>query len=238
MKKRPRLARPDAMRRGMTLMELVIGLTITGLMATAGARTFTQIVDHRATVREANASTERAAALRETIRSWALNGNIRVELGGGPRGMQMAAARALRVTVRNGNQVLDLTPAKNSGDQVTIVTSAVNPSMLPNVAIRLYIDADDNTPEKGLAIEYQPNLQSGLSRKMLDSTISAIVLEYLDGRTQRWMPAKEAATLGALRAVRITLTPSDTSATSRLLSIPMTFTTGFQVTASNVSIRQ
>jgi type II secretory pathway pseudopilin PulG len=210
-------------RRGMTLLELVIGLTITVLMATAGAYTFAQIVDHRTTVRQANAATERAAALRETIRAWGLNGNVRVELGGGPRGMARSVVTATRITVRAGNTMVDLTPAKHSGDHVTIVTSAITPTMLPNTAIRLYIDIDEKTPEKGLTMEYQPNALSGLARKMLDSTITGLLLEYLDGRTQRWMPSSEAATLGSLRAVRITLAPGDSSVASRLLSVPLTF---------------
>jgi type II secretory pathway pseudopilin PulG len=205
----------------MTLMELVIGLAITGMMATAGAAAFTSIVDHRETVRKANAATERAAALREMIRSWILNGQVRVDIGGGPRGLSRAG-QATRVTMRTGNTVVDLTPAKNSGDQVTIVTSAVNPSMTPNLSIRLYIDVDDNTPEKGLTMEYQPNPQSSLTRRMLDSTITTLTLEYLDGRTQRWIESSQAATIGNLRATRISFGSSDTTVVSRLLSIPIT----------------
>jgi type II secretory pathway pseudopilin PulG len=205
----------------MTLMELVIGLAITGMMATAGAAAFTSIVDHRETVRKANAATERAAALREMIRLWILNGTVRVDIGGGPRGLSRAG-QATRVTMRTGNTVVDITPAKNSGDQVTIVTSAVNPSMMPNMAIRLYIDADDKTPEKGLTMEYQPNPQSSLTRRMLDSTITSLTLEYLDGRTQRWIESSQAATIGNMRATRISFVSSDTSVASRLLSIPIT----------------
>jgi prepilin-type N-terminal cleavage/methylation domain-containing protein len=217
-------------RRGMTLMELVIGLAITGMMATAGAAAFTSIVDHRETVRKANAATERAAALREMIRSWILNGQVRVDIGGGPRGLSRAG-QATRVTMRTGNSVVDLTPAKNSGDQVTIVTSAVNPSMMPNLSIRLYIDVDDNTPEKGLTMEYQPNPQSSLTRRMLDSTITTLTLEYLDGRTQRWIESSQAATIGNVRATRISFASSDSTVASRLLSIPIT------IGASSLAVR-
>lgn len=205
-------------------MELVIGLAITGMMAASGAAAFTSIIDHRETVRKANAATERAAALREMIRSWILNGTVRVDLGGGPRGLSRAG-QATRVTMRTGNTVVDLTPAKGVGDQVTIVTSAINPSMMPNMSIRLYIDVDDNTPEKGLTMEYQPNPQSSLTRRMLDSTITTLTLEYLDGRTQRWIESSQAATVSNVRATRISFASSDTSVTARLLSIPITIAT-------------
>jgi len=40
-------------RRGMTLMELVIGLAITGMMASAGAVAFGAIIDHRRVIQRA-----------------------------------------------------------------------------------------------------------------------------------------------------------------------------------------
>jgi hypothetical protein len=144
-----------------------------------------------------------------------------MDIGGGPPGLSRAG-QATRVTMRTGNTVVDITPAKGVGDQVTIVTSAINPSLMPNLAIRLYIDADDKTPEKGLTIEYQPNPQTSLTRRMLDSTITTLTLEYLDGRTQRWIESSQAATLGSVLATRISFASSDTSITTRLLSIPIT----------------
>lgn len=218
-------------RRGMTLMELVIGLTITGIMATAGARTFSSIIDHRAVVRGANRTTERTAALRDMIRSWGLNGAITVEIGGGPRGLTRSASGAAARTAnrRGASNIVQVTPAKHSGDQVTIVTSAPNPAMLPNLSIRLYIDADETTPETGLTMEYQPNPRSQLVRRMLDSTISALVLEYLDNRTGRWLAASQAANT-SVRAARISFVPSDTLAGSPLLGVPLTLPTRVALT--------
>lgn len=44
-------------RRGMTLMELVIGLAITGIMAAAGVAAFGSIIDHRRVIHDASATT-------------------------------------------------------------------------------------------------------------------------------------------------------------------------------------
>lgn len=57
-------------RRGTTMLELVVALVITAAVAAVGALAFRQVVDRRITVVEATRSTERAAALRTTLREW------------------------------------------------------------------------------------------------------------------------------------------------------------------------
>ena len=86
----------------------------------------------------------------------------------------------------------------------------------------MYIDADDNTPEKGLTIEYQPNAQQPIVRKMLDSTIDTLNVEFLDDRTHRWYHASEAATI-APTVVRITMLPGEHHTAPPILSVPMIF---------------
>ncbi|HMA25683.1 MAG TPA: prepilin-type N-terminal cleavage/methylation domain-containing protein, partial [Gemmatimonadaceae bacterium] len=90
-------------RAGMTLMELVIGLAITGMMAAAGAGAFASIIDHRRGIREASVSTERAAALREMIHSWLVAGTVQIQQGGGPRGLTRGIAAGARAQTRGGN---------------------------------------------------------------------------------------------------------------------------------------
>jgi prepilin-type N-terminal cleavage/methylation domain-containing protein len=209
-------------RSGMTLMELVIGLAITGMMAAAGVGAFSSIIDHRRIVREASVSTERAGALREMIKSWIYAGTIQIQRGGGPRGLTRSAAAA---AVPPGAMSATATSAAQaSGDELTFTTSAPNPSLLANVRIRLFIDADPNTPEQGLTIEYQPNAQQPLVRRMLDSTIDSLHVEYLDQRTSRWFPASEAATITVF-AARLWMHSTDTTQ-SPLLALPMTFPIG------------
>lgn len=220
-------------RRGMTLMELVIGLAITGMMAAAGAGAFASIIDHRRVIRQASASTERATALREMIRSWVLGGNIFFQQGGGPRGLNTRAVQqSLRSSAGAGNFAA-VSAAQAAGDEVSFTTSALNPSLRGNVRIRMFVDGDANTPEKGLTIEYQPNAQQPLVRRMLDSTIDTLIVELLDQRMNRWIRSSEAAT-ATPRAVRLTLRSSLPQ--SPVLGVPMLYTiTSATVVGRNIN---
>jgi type II secretory pathway pseudopilin PulG len=215
-------------RGGMTLMELVIGITITGLMALTGAGAFASIIDHRKIIRESTVATERAAALRDMLRTWISSGQVQIQQGGGPRGltrttigMTSGSMTATNVSART----MVVAGAQATGDELVFTTNALTPSMLPNVRIRLYIDADANTPETGLAMEYQPNIQTPIVRRGIDSSIGTLVVEFLDRRTGRWFRATEAATIQS-RAVRVTLLPAEGDTLPALLQLPMIFTIG------------
>jgi prepilin-type N-terminal cleavage/methylation domain-containing protein len=216
-------------RRGMTLMELVIGLAITGMMAAAGAGAFSSIIAHRRIIRDASVDTERAAAFREMLETWINAGTIQIQRGGGPRGLTRAGA-ALPTGGRGGitSNTAAVSAAAAIGDEITFTTSALNPAFTANVRIRLYIDGDDNTPERGLTMEYQPNLQQPLVRRMLDSTVDTLKVEYLDPRTDRWVRASEAATIATQTAVRVTLLPGEKYTIPAILQVPMIFMIGAQ----------
>lgn len=205
-------------------MELVIGLAITGMMAATGAGAFASIISHRQMLHDASISTERAAALRDLIHVWIAAGTVQIPRGGGPRGLTRglgtAASRGAASGAMNGTAV---SAAQASGDELSFTTSALNPSLVGSVRIRLYIDADDNTPERGLTMEYQPNLQQPIARRMLDSTIDTLKVEFLDSRTSRWLPSSEAATITNPVAVRVTLLPGSGYGAAPILSLPMIF---------------
>jgi prepilin-type N-terminal cleavage/methylation domain-containing protein len=219
-------------RTGMTLMELVIALAITGLMAAGGAAAFGSVIDHRKIIRNASVQTERAGALREMLKSWISAGEIRIQIGGVPRGLARGVSAASTSRSTTSASIASVSAAQAAGDELRFTTTALNPSLLGNVLMRLYVDADANTPEKGLAIEYQPNLQQPLVRKMLDSTIDTLRVEFLDRRTGRWFGADQVATIDP-RATRVTLLSSKPGQQSRILGIPMLFTNGFQTTNTN-----
>ncbi|HEY4217920.1 MAG TPA: prepilin-type N-terminal cleavage/methylation domain-containing protein [Gemmatimonadaceae bacterium] len=208
-------------RTGMTLMELVIALAITGMMAAAGTSAFGSIVDHRRTIRDASTSTERAAALREMLISWITAGNIRIQAGGLPGGLSRAATTRAPSTTSTTSSTASVTAAQGSADELSFTTQAVNPSFTGNVTMRLYVDGDANTPEKGLSIEYQPDATRPLVRKMLDSTVDSLRVEFLDQTTNRWVDASQAAAITP-KAVRVTLLSSSPDR-PRILSVPMIF---------------
>ena len=203
----------------MTLMELVIGLVITGLMAAVGAGAFGALIDHRATIRRATLETERAAALRDMIHSWIQQGTVQIQIGGGPR---LGRSTSLAASAVPGMSAGANSAAQGSGDELTVVTDAPNPLMLPSVRMRLYVDVDPGTPEKGLSIEYQANTATPLQRRMLDSTVDSLVVEFLDTRTNRWYSASQAATITPW-AVRLRMLPTTGHAIPRILQAPMYF---------------
>jgi len=211
-------------RRGMTLMELVIGLAITGMMAAAGAAAFASVIDHRRTIQTSAITLERATALRGMIQSWLYAGTVQIQRGGGPRGMSSAATFIGRgPTASPLNNTSSVSAAQAAGDEITFTTTAPNPAGLGTVRIRMFIDADANTPEKGLTIEYQPNAQQPLVRKMLDSTIDTLMVEFLDTRTNRWIHSSEAATISQWRAYRITLRHGEHGPLPPILELSMIF---------------
>jgi len=131
---------------------------------------------------------------------------------------------ATGVAAGRGNTTSQVSAAQAAGDELSFTTAALNPSLLGNVRIRMYVDADPNTPEAGLCIEYQPSAQLPLVRKMLDSTIDSLHVEYLDQRTNRWFASTEAATITPM-AVRLSMHTTDTIQ-SPLLAVPMIFMIG------------
>ncbi len=220
-------SRPNlSARSGMTLMELMVALVILAMVATAGAATFDSLIDYRRSVREANVATERASALREMLRGWLAAGSVQIQRGGVPQlGRNSAPTTTTTSSASTGMNNTATTAAQGLGDELTFTTSAPSPAMQANVRIRLYIDVDPSTPEKGLSIEYQPSTASPLQRRMLDSSVDSLMVEFLDTRTSRWYESTQAATITP-RAVRLTLLGAGGKQLPRLLQLPIVLPMG------------
>lgn len=204
-------------RRGMTLLELVVGVVITGFMAAAGAAAFGTIVDNRRVILESTEELERASALRDMLRTWIGSGTVQVQ----SEQVRARTTRAAQVRTARSTAVSTITASVSTGDELRFTTSALTPALSPYVNVRLFVDGDAATPEQGLTIEYQVSAQAPLQRRQLDSSIVRMTVEYLDRTTNRWVPSSEA---GAIRAAAVRLSfPADSVDVPRLLQLPMVF---------------
>jgi prepilin-type N-terminal cleavage/methylation domain-containing protein len=217
-------------RAGMTLLELVVGIVVTGVVATIGAAAFSSIIDHRRIVADANAEVERGAALRDMLRVWIGSGTVATTTGG-------ARGRTSGVQIRriqSSTSVPAVTAAASTGDELTFTTSSLTPSFAPNTRVRLFVDGDANTAEIGLTIEYQGPNNAPLQRRQIDPNILFMTVEYLDQRTNRWYPFSEAATIRPI-AARLYFpppeNPNDAPPVPALLQYPLLFVMG-QMTAA------
>jgi prepilin-type N-terminal cleavage/methylation domain-containing protein len=218
-------------RRGMTLMELVVALVITGMMAVMGAATLASLIDHRRVILGSTGELERASALRDQLRTWLLSGEVQVVTGGATRGL----GRASTVVANNANVSLagpssmmgntGVTAAVAGGDEITFTTTAPNPANAPSVRMRLFIDADASTPETGLTLEYQPSTAMPLKRIQLEPTIGVLKVEFLDQRTNQWFESTQGAAVTPI-AVRISMQPYDGGRLPGILELPMIFPIG------------
>lgn len=219
-------------RSGMTLIELVIALAILAMVAATGGHAFATIIDQQATIRNASTEVERAAALRETIRQWILQGDVQLQRGGVPRGAR-GGAQALAAVApgsRSSGAVAGVTAAASTGNELTVVTNGPNPLLSSSVRIRIFVDADEATPEKGLTIEYQSQVQgagnlSVLQRRQLDADVGDLTVEFFDQRTGRWLASTEAST-GQPVALRFAMLPAEGKTLPRLLGLPITLVFG------------
>ncbi len=228
--------------RGMTLMELVVGLAITGMMAAMGAAAFGSIIDHRRVILTSTAGMERASALRDQIRTWILSGTVQIQTGGVPQGIGRAGAQVAAAPVIQSGSVAGSTSMNGTstpgaatsaavagGDEISFVTTAPNPADAPSVRMRLFIDADPSTPETGLTLEYQASTSAPLMRVELEPSIGVLKVEFLDQRTNQWFESTQAAAITPI-AVRISMQPYEGGHLAGILQLPMIFPMGSLLT--------
>jgi prepilin-type N-terminal cleavage/methylation domain-containing protein len=164
-------------RPGLTAIELVVALAITGLAASIGTATLALLSDRRASLREVSSATEHAAAVRRTLVAW-LEGTH-------------GALSPLSGNSASSFQLLDLANRGRATDQLFFTTSADTPLGTGEALVRLYVDADDRTPERGLVAELTSWAGGPATRVQLDSTVVELDIHCLTDLlgSYRWVPA-------------------------------------------------
>ena len=192
-------------RRGITLVELLVALSVTGLTVATGYASLGTLADQRDRVRSASAATVRAAAVRGEIASWIEGAYVTGEAASPPF------------------QVTDHAERGHPDDELAFLTSADTPLGRGDVAVRLYVDADVHTPERGLVAELTERFGARTARVELDSSVVALDVRCLsDMRGPRqWLRSWSSGELLPL-GVEIRLGSGGTGRLAPLLRVPIT----------------
>jgi hypothetical protein len=157
----------------MTLIELLVGLVITSLMLAGGYAALTTLVDHRASVAHSLDEVAHAASVRRSLEGWLAGAMLRPD-GTGPafRGM-------------------DGLDAGNDDDELAFLAGSSLGPEWDESAVRLYVDRDEKTPERGLVAEVGPARGTARERVELVPGASGLQVTYLSAlsRDPVWLPS-------------------------------------------------
>jgi type II secretory pathway pseudopilin PulG len=185
----------------MTLIELVAGLTITGITISAGYAGFATMVDHRARAEALVDATTRAADGRRAIAGWLQAARLEVEQTGPLfRGMD-GVYRGM------------------PDDELSLLSG---PTL-----VRLYIDRDTLTAERGLSAELSRWPDPRVERFEIEPRAAGLDLRYSTSALGRieWLPSWISSTVLPL-GVEMTVLPEPRDSLPALLALPIVVPVG------------
>jgi len=162
-----------AQRPGFTLMEVIVGLTVSALALTAGFAALSFVADRARAAEVATVAALEGVAARELLVDW-LTG-ARLSAGGN-------TGRFQGVDQEERGGLAD--------DELMFPTTARTPLHVRNSVVRLFIDRDDETPEQGLVAELQERIQDEPRRVELVPQAIGLDVHYLPEATDafEWLP--------------------------------------------------
>lgn len=166
-------------RRGVTLLELIVGLTITALVLTAGFASVAAIGDRRGQLEAVMDAVAHDANARAELIAWVAGASLLAEEGG-PQFRGLDGVR--------GN-----TP----DDQLTFLTTSHTPLGSGYVLVRLYVDRSEATPERGLTAAFAEWRGTTTTRVEIDPRVQGLDIRYLSSIQfrQGWLPSWISSTL-------------------------------------------
>jgi len=187
-------------RLGVTVLELLFGLTVVALVLSIGTATLSLLTGGRSSRPEV-AMLERDLAVRRTLVDW----------------LEQAHA-----SIGGTFQLVDGSRRGQAADVLLFTTTAPTPLGTPGTGIRLYVDDDRRTPETGLTAELTSWPGGPTARVQLDSTVIGFdvrcLTTLLGGR--RWVASWMSAAVMP-RAVELTLRGSPQAPLSAILRMPI-----------------
>lgn len=155
---------PSARRGGFTLLEVIVAVAVASLTLTAGLAALSFARERTRAADEALSATLEAAAARDLLIEW-LSGAMGSMSGPG------------------GERFQGLAPGMNGDPNAVLIlpTQAQTPLGIPHTLVRLYIDHDPNTPERGLVAELSEGLASVLDNGSADAGVAPGVVRRSAG---------------------------------------------------------
>lgn len=193
----------------MTLLELIVGLTITGMAITAGYGALATLITNGDRAGEALDSTLRVAGERRQLNQWLAGARLLIE--GGP-------------TFRG----LDGTDEHRPSDDLSFLTTAPTPLGIGNTVVRLYVDRDTLTPERGLVAEFSRWPAPASRRMEIDSRVDGLDCHYFTRMLNQaeWLPSWISNTI-LPAAVEVRLSPVGNDSLPALLALPLVVAMGY-----------
>jgi prepilin-type N-terminal cleavage/methylation domain-containing protein len=191
-------------RRGMTLLELIVGLTITGMVLTAGFASVATIGDRKGQLEGTTDSIARQVNIRSELITWVSGASLLADAGGPEF------------------QGLDGVHESVPDDQLSFLSTSHTPLGSSNIIVHLYIDRDDATPERGLVAAFAEWQGTAATRLEIDPRVQGLDIRYLSGIDLRhgWLPSWISSTLMPL-GVELQLLPAAGDSLPPFLRLPI-----------------
>lgn len=162
-----------APRTGFTLIEVLVGMAVAALALTAGFTALAFVQDRADQAEAAVVPALAGATTRALLTEW-LSG---------------ALARAPRRGERF--QGLDAAEAGGVADELVFPTTARTPLSVGTTVVRLYVDVQDSTPERGLVAELTERATDVPRRVELLPQVTGMEIGYLPDvpEATEWLPS-------------------------------------------------
>ena len=165
-------------RGGMTLIEVLVSISIASVVALIGYGSFSALADQAERVKR-DLPDQQAALVRRTVIDWLRSAVL----------LPGADASAFRG--------LDDPRPEYPADEINFVTMAPTALGTRPTRVRLYIDADTSTPERGLVAHLAPWGNDGGQTIVLDSLVQGLDARYRSRflTDEQWLPSFVSSTV-------------------------------------------
>jgi type II secretory pathway pseudopilin PulG len=232
-------------RGGFTLMEVIVGLLVASLTLTAGFATLAFVSERSQEAELATAAALQGAAGRTLLVEWLSSARLSSPYRGDLRRFLQAVRgvdevlSSIRSRDRSGDreeaEVTAMWQGRFAGleaeenalesDELVFPTTARTPLHVPNSMVRLYVDTDETTPERGLVAELTERPLDIPRRAELVPGVARMEIRYLpdvEGTVDdlEWVDGWNASN-NLPKAVEITLFAAQGDSLPALLRYPI-----------------